>query len=104
MESKFQDIWNYKEYWNPKAIKERKMYKTEEVNYVLNDVKNILDKFEVALDQATVNIHVASKNLNSRSALASLVTADAQLKSIDLIPVIDTIHGIIENGESNGSK
>lgn len=97
-----QDIWNYKEYWNPKAIKERKMYKTEEINDVLSDIENILNKFEIALDQAAVNIHVANKELNSVSALASLITADMQLKSIDLIPVIDTLHGILENGESDG--
>ena len=98
------DIWNYKKYWNPKAIKERKMYKTNEIDDVLSDVESILNKFEVILDHAAANIHVANKNLNSQSALASLVTADMQLKSIDLIPVIDTIHGILEDGEDDGTK
>jgi virulence-associated protein VapD len=77
-------------------------YKTSEVNDVLSDIENILNKFEIALDQAAVNIHVANKELNSVSALASLITADMQLKSIDLIPVIDTLHGILENGEGDG--
>lgn len=78
------------------------MYEVEEVNNVIKDMNKIISKFEVSLDLITADINVANKNLNSESALAALISADMKLKSIDLLPVIDTLHGIIE--DSNGSK
>ena len=79
------------------------MYEATEVNDVIKDMNKILDRFEVTLDLVTADLHVANKNLNSRSALGSLISADMKLKEIDLIPVIDTIYGIIEDS-NNGVK
>ena len=73
------------------------MYEQSEINDVLGEIKAILNKFEILLDQAAVNINIANKNLNSRSALASLVTADSQLGKINLISVIETIEGILQD-------
>ena len=67
------------------------MYEATEVNDVIKDMNKILDRFEVTLDLVTADLHVANKNLNSKSALGSLISADMKLKEIDLIPVIDTI-------------
>ena len=77
------------------------MYEATEVNDVIKDMNKILAKFEVTLDLLTADLSVANKNLNSRSALASLVSADMKLKSIDLIPVIDTLYGIIEDNNDS---
>lgn len=77
------------------------MYETTEVNDVIKDMNKILDKFQVTLDLVAAELYTANKNLNSRSALGSLVAADMKLKEIDLIPVIDTLYGIIED-DSNG--
>jgi hypothetical protein len=79
------------------------MYEATEVNDVIKDMNKILDRFEVTLDLVTADLHVANKNLNSESALGSLISADMKLKEIDLIPVIDTIYGIIEDS-NNGVK
>jgi hypothetical protein len=79
------------------------MYEATEVNDVIKDMNKILDRFEVTLDLVTADLHVANKNLNNRSALGSLISADMKLKEIDLIPVIDTIYGIIEDS-NNGVK
>lgn len=79
------------------------MYEATEVNDVIKDMNKILDRFEVTLDLVTADLHVANKNLNSESALGSLISADMKLKEIDLIPVIDTIYGIIEDN-NNGAK
>jgi hypothetical protein len=79
------------------------MYEATEVNDVIKDMNKILDRFEVTLDLVTADLHVANKNLNSKSALGSLISADMKLKEIDLIPVIDTIYGIIEDS-NNGVK
>jgi hypothetical protein len=73
------------------------MYEENEVKIVIDEMGTILNKFEILLDQAAVNINIANKNLNSRSALASLVTADSQLKKINLISVIETIEGILQD-------
>ena len=77
------------------------MYEATEVNDVIKDMNKILAKFEVTLDLLTADLSVANKNLNSKSALASLVSADMKLKSIDLIPVIDTLYGIIEDNDDS---
>jgi hypothetical protein len=79
------------------------MYEATEVNDVIKDMNKILDRFEVTLDLVAADLHVANKNLNSESALGSLISADMKLKSIDLIPVIDTIYGIIEDNK-NGAE
>jgi hypothetical protein len=73
------------------------MYEQSEINDVLGEIEAILNKFEILLDQAAVNINTANKNLNSRSAFASLVTADNQLSKINLISVIETIEGILQD-------
>jgi hypothetical protein len=79
------------------------MYEATEINDVIKDMNKILDRFEVTLDLVTADLHVANKNLNSESALGSLISADMKLKEIDLIPVIDTIYGIIEDNK-NGAE
>jgi fructosamine-3-kinase len=86
-----------------KKLRKDRMYEATEVNDVIKDMNKILDKFEVTLDLLTADLHVANKNLNSRSALGYLVAADMKLKEIDLIPVIDTLYGIIEDND-NGAK
>jgi len=79
------------------------MYEATEVNDVIKDMNKILDKFQVTLDLVAAELYTANKNLSSRSALGSLVAADMKLKEIDLIPVIDTLYGIIED-DSNGAE
>jgi hypothetical protein len=72
-------------------------YLEEEVNAVFDDIKDILGRFEMTLLKAMDNITEARRDLDGPSGLASLITADMLVKDIDLIPMIDTLDGILDN-------
>lgn len=93
------DIFNYSEYWNSDAIKRRKgknMYEKNEVEEVLGDVAVILDRFIDRIETALESLEYSLGNINSVEAVANLSIANDKLKKIDLVPVIDTIQGILE--------
>ena len=72
-------------------------YKQEEIDMVADDMKVILSKFEMTLLKAMDDISAARRDLITPEAFATLVRVDADIKSVKIQPILDTLEGIIEN-------
>jgi hypothetical protein len=73
------------------------VYLQEEVEDVIRDLNFVLDKYSELLTSALSEIDSAQSDLDSNSAFSLLNSANAKIKKVELMTVIDTLEGILED-------
>ena len=73
------------------------VYHKNEVDMVVEDIRVILTRFENILTEAVNEIKMAKEQPLMPESFASLNRTDHKIKGINLIPVIDTLEGILQD-------
>jgi len=73
------------------------VYKKEEVKIVIDEMKQVLEKNESKLLTILDQVTAARMELNTTEAYSTLIAAQNDLSQINLIGVIDTLEGILQD-------
>lgn len=73
-------------------------YEKKEINEVLDDIEQVLEKIDFRLSNVEDNIRLAKAHLAQSEALTFLTNAQDQINKISFVPIIETLEGIAENG------
>ena len=73
-------------------------YERNEINEVVSDIEQVLEKIDYRITTVEDNIRLAKAHLIQSEALTFLTNAQNEIDKISFVPIIDTLEGIIENG------
>jgi len=73
------------------------VYEKEEVKIVIDEMKQVLEKNESKLLTILDQVTAARMELNTTEAYSTLIAAQNDLSQINLIGVIDTLEGILQD-------
>ena len=76
------------------------VYLQEEVDAVIEDLNMILDKYSGLLLNVMNDISTAKFDLNAEEALVLLKAASDSINRVNLMSVVDTLEGIIQDSKS----
>jgi len=73
-------------------------YERSEINEVVSDIEQVLEKIDYRITTVKDNIRLAKAHMIQSEALTFLTNAQNEIDKISFVPIIDTLEGIIENG------